>query len=263
MRWITGIPAAILLAFFLYKAPENMVLAVIWSLSLVGFNEFRRMTLSQLPVLHKVAGLLLTGGLCGYILLYPDGEALLLVLFGVLSLSCFLFFWEKSVFEKRLRDLALFVFGVLYCGILFSFLGLIRTLEHWPFWFILMLAATFLADTGAYVFGRLLGKHKLAPDLSPGKTIEGFLGGWLFAVIAVLIVRYLFLPDADLIKTLVLGTVIAFVGPVGDLSESLIKRAMQVKDSGSFLPGHGGLLDRVDALLFTAPCVYLFAKYIF
>jgi len=116
-----------------------------------------------------------------------------------------------------------------------------------------VLIAVFASDTAAYVAGRLLGSHKLAPTISPGKTWEGFVGGSLGAVFAAFIVLY---EDRDEFLTigqsLVLGLVIALAGPAGDLFESLVKRDMGVKDAGRLLGGHGGVLDRIDSLLFAS-----------
>ncbi|EKD42368.1 MAG: hypothetical protein ACD_73C00189G0006 [uncultured bacterium] len=263
-RWGFGFLAAILLSGILYIAPTSVILGLVTLLSIMAFVEYAQLTLPHISLFHKIVGALFSGGLCGFLLFGTNqGEFLIFILAGLFCLTCFLFFRGQTVYEERFRDLSVFFLGIIYCGFLFSFIGLVRTLSHWPFWLLTLLAATFLADTGAYVFGHWLGKNKLAPTLSPGKTIEGFFGGWLFALLAITLVRSLFWPEAPLIKSLILASIMACIGPIGDLSESLIKRAMNVKDSGRFLPGHGGLLDRLDALLFTAPCVYFFAKYIF
>ncbi len=120
-----------------------------------------------------------------------------------------------------------------------------------------------MADTGAYFTGHLIGKHKLAPLVSPGKTVEGFIGGIVASILAAFFCKFIFWREFAFVPCLILGTLIGIVGPIGDLSESLIKRSVNVKDSGQFIPGHGGLLDRVDALLFTAPTVYYYVKFLY
>ncbi len=123
-------------------------------------------------------------------------------------------------------------------------------------WLFLVLAITWLQDSAAYFVGRSLGRTKMAPVLSPKKTWEGFAGGMAISVLtAVAAVPLLGLPIGYLAATLI-GLAAGIAGPLGDLGESLIKRQLGVKDSGTLIPGHGGILDRMDSLLFTAPVVY-------
>jgi len=112
------------------------------------------------------------------------------------------------------------------------------------------------ADTGAYFAGKNLGKHKLAPSISPAKTWEGWAGGALLTLATGWAAGY-FLPDIPLSHRLVAAGVVAIFGPLGDLAESMLKRSAGVKDSGTFLPGHGGLLDRFDAFLLVLPVLAL------
>ncbi|NKI33370.1 phosphatidate cytidylyltransferase [Croceivirga thetidis] len=114
-------------------------------------------------------------------------------------------------------------------------------------------------DTFAYVVGRLIGKNKLYPSVSPKKTIEGFLGGFVFALVAsYLISKYVAVLDT--MQWLILASVVVFMGTLGDLLESKFKRVAKVKDSGAILPGHGGILDRLDSLVFAAPFAYFTLK---
>jgi phosphatidate cytidylyltransferase len=126
-------------------------------------------------------------------------------------------------------------------------------------WVALAIAVTFGNDSGAYFTGRAFGRHKLAPAISPGKTVEGALGGLVASLVVTLIARSLFLPELSLRDCVMIGVPAAIVGPVGDLVESLLKRAAGAKDSGRLLPGHGGILDRIDALLFVGAYVFLYA----
>jgi phosphatidate cytidylyltransferase len=134
---------------------------------------------------------------------------------------------------------------------------LLRDLEHGRLAAFTVLLAVFISDTAAYFVGRLIGRHKLAPVTSPGKTWEGFIAG---TVVAVLVPFFALYDERDtylaIWQALVLGAAIAVAAPLGDLFESLIKRDMQVKDSGTLLAGHGGVLDRLDALLFASVAGY-------
>ncbi len=128
-------------------------------------------------------------------------------------------------------------------------------------WVLLACATTWGGDTGAYFAGRAFGRRKLFPRISPAKTWEGFFGGLLSSVAAALMVRALVLPGLDLGHACALGLLGGVGGPVGDLVESMLKRAWGVKDSGKLLPGHGGMLDRVDALMVNVPLVLLYARW--
>jgi phosphatidate cytidylyltransferase len=151
----------------------------------------------------------------------------------------------------------------LYCGFLVGSVVAIRMRFGFG-WVILAFVVTWLNDTFAYFAGRFFGRHKMLPSISPKKTWEGFAGGALGSIVAGMILLAIFpagwLPGLTLAGCVVLGAVAAVLGPLGDLVESMLKRAAGVKDSGKLIPGHGGLLDRIDALLFVAPWVYLFAS---
>jgi phosphatidate cytidylyltransferase len=130
--------------------------------------------------------------------------------------------------------------------------------HHWIFFFLLVV---WLGDTGAYYVGRTLGRHKLAPRVSPKKTVEGSVGGLLGNALAALLSKKIFLPGASLASLLVLGGIIGVASQLGDLAESALKRGAGVKDSSNLLPGHGGLLDRIDGILFAAPVLFGYTKF--
>ncbi len=131
----------------------------------------------------------------------------------------------------------------------FSHAVLLRQLPHGNGIVIDVMIGTFLADTGAYFGGRLFGRRPLAPDISPNKTVEGLVCGMLVAIVAVFFASFYQQPWMTSGHALLLGLAIAVLGPIGDLFESLVKRSAGAKDSSGLLPGHGGVLDRVDALL--------------
>jgi phosphatidate cytidylyltransferase len=121
------------------------------------------------------------------------------------------------------------------------------------------LVAVYFGDTTAFYVGRAWGRKKLAPTISPGKTVEGGWGALGGSILGALLSKYLFLPQLSPVHALILGGAIGVLGQLGDLWESLLKRSAQVKDSGTLIPGHGGLLDRIDSVLFSAPLVYYYA----
>lgn len=154
--------------------------------------------------------------------------------------------------------------GLIYIPLLISSLVLLRGDSQdgvaWVFYILVLVAA---CDTGAFYAGTYLGKHKLCPSVSPKKTIEGFMGGMFFVLVIGLLAKYWYFPSFAWGSTVAFLILVSVVGPCGDLYESVLKRTGGIKDSGSIIPGHGGILDRIDALLFVAPVAYVFQAYIF
>ncbi|MDT7687704.1 MAG: phosphatidate cytidylyltransferase [Acidobacteriota bacterium] len=184
-------------------------------------------------------------------------------------------------FDKMILSVGSTVLGVLYVAFLGGHLLAVRTgfahsfvatetltlgasviskslSTHLLAFFFLVLMGS---DTGAYYTGRLLGKHKLAPSVSPGKTWEGAVGGMVASLLAAALAHYWFFPELALSAALPLAAVMNVLGVIGDLTESAFKRGAKAKDAAQILPGHGGLLDRLDSLLFNAPLIYYFALY--
>ena len=152
--------------------------------------------------------------------------------------------------------------GPLYVGGLLGTVGMLHRLEHGGAWVLLAMWLAWASDTGAYFAGRYFGKTKLYPSVSPSKTVQGSIGGLLGSLTGGLAAHFWFLPTLPLVDAVVLALVGGALGQMGDLVESLVKRSTGVKDSGSILPGHGGLLDRVDALMFTALACLIYASWI-
>lgn len=150
--------------------------------------------------------------------------------------------------------------GPFYIGGLFGVIALLFQQPHGGEWVLLSMLSGFWSDTGGYFVGRAYGKHKLYESVSPKKTVEGSIGGVAAAVLGGLIAHFWFLPSLSLVHAVLLSSAAALAGQAGDLCESLLKRSHGVKDSGAILPGHGGILDRVDALLFAAFMVWAYVQ---
>ncbi|MFZ5642404.1 MAG: phosphatidate cytidylyltransferase [Bacillota bacterium] len=157
-------------------------------------------------------------------------------------------------------DVAAGLTGTLYIG-LFAFFYLVRTLDGGLAWILTMLAATWAGDTVAYFIGKKMGKRKLAPSLSPGKTVEGALGGVIGSISGALLV-YMFYPLMSYPQLVAVGVLVGITGILGDLFESTLKRQAGMKDTGAIIPGHGGVLDRFDSMIFTAPAVYYYVTFV-
>ena len=258
-----GIPLVILAIWFDAPISWFTVLAAVWGLLAVG--EFYRLV--GVSKVRWLAGFGLAGTLlfilqplCPYTLALP----VLLTAAVVLSLVMLVFLPPREgVYSHWAWTMA----GVLYVGWLLSLLVALRVEpgtgafpEAGRNFVFLALFATFGSDTAAYFIGKAFGRHKLAPRISPGKTREGAIGGLFGAVIICL----LFTLDTPLQLPLnfgqaaLLGLLVSVFGQIGDLAESLLKRNFNIKESGNLMPGHGGLLDRMDSVVFAGAVVYLY-----
>jgi phosphatidate cytidylyltransferase len=183
-------------------------------------------------------------------------------------LSCYLVYlivlFTAIVFAKGKLDYTLVAsafMGVLYTSLSFTCIVMLR--EVGAYLYLLVFIGPWVSDIFAYLCGRLLGKHKLIPEVSPKKTVEGSIGGIIFTAIAFIvygmIIQRFFASDVsfNIITMAIVGAVISIIAQIGDLAASAIKRRFDVKDYGNLFPGHGGVLDRFDSVLLTAPVLYL------
>ena len=157
------------------------------------------------------------------------------------------------------------ILGAVYLGGLGGTVAALRTLpspDGGSWRVVLLLVTIVLSDSFAFFVGHGVGRRRLAPSISPGKSVEGAVGGLLGGVLGVFVVRALALPDLPKAHALVLGLLVSAMGILGDLDESLLKRWAGVKDSGTLFPGHGGMLDRLDSLLFAAPVLYYYFQHV-
>lgn len=164
--------------------------------------------------------------------------------------------------DDLLPAIAMGTFGMLYC-VLFPFFAVrLVALDEGPQWFLFLLLVVFFGDTFAYFGGRFLGRHKLMPLISPNKTLEGCVAGLIGSALAGTVHLRVVGMDVKLLDTLVFCLSCGFAAQSGDLLISLVKRVAQVKDSGHIMPGHGGILDRLDGVFIACPLVYAFAVYV-
>ncbi|MBI5508275.1 MAG: phosphatidate cytidylyltransferase [Deltaproteobacteria bacterium] len=189
----------------------------------------------------------------------PQGPTGPLVAVGVLLLFVAVLLRPDPI-DQSVGRAAAILFAAVYCGALIPYLSRLREVEDGAALAVIALCCTWGADTGAYFAGRAFGRHKLYPKVSPGKTWEGLSGGLVASVGLAFLIRWLFRTELAAPATLILGLIAALCGVAGDLFESLLKRSVGAKDSGTLLPGHGGVLDRFDALMFVAPAVYIYVE---
>ncbi len=176
--------------------------------------------------------------------------------------SVFIFFLNSFLGEREFKDAAVDAafkaLGMAYIALPFSYFALIGRLEDGKWWILFLFAVIWANDTFAYITGKTLGRHKLCPSISPKKTVEGALGGIAGGVAAALLFNHFAGMGAQWAVMIGLSVFLGLVGMAGDLAESVLKRAAGVKDSGSIVPGHGGVLDRTDSLIFTIPVLYYY-----
>jgi phosphatidate cytidylyltransferase len=230
----------------------------LWALALSG----GLLALHELYVMARELRPLVLGGYVGFVLALLGLQLgdLPWMLGGLLStfLFAFVVYALGGVRQSATSSFAVTLLGVAWVGGGIGCLLLIRDIPEFGFWAVMaVLFTVFAADTGAFFVGRAFGRHRLAPAISPKKSWEGFGGGLVAAVLVAFLVLY---RDRDEFLTipemLVLGLVIALASVVGDLFESAVKRDLDVKDSGRVLGGHGGMLDRLDSLLWAGPAAY-------
>lgn len=166
--------------------------------------------------------------------------------------------------KRTMKDIAITILGVLYIPFTLAFIKLILALPYGRFYILFVFCGAFVSDTFAFLVGSRIGKTKLAPDISPNKTVEGSIGGIIGVLIAFIILaligKYTLSINVNIIYWVFVALVASVAGQFGDLTASAIKRYCKIKDFGNIMPGHGGILDRFDSLMFVAPIVYIFIK---
>lgn len=252
---------AIILPVILFGGPLGVELMVPL-FGLIALHEFASMAFGERRW-WAMGGLVVSAGSVYASLLYAPEMFHGLTIVGA-ALFAFLYVLARpGGTTQGAADLAgRLVLGTVWIGGFLAFLPLLRRLDHGVAWIFLALAIPWLGDTGAYFAGRAFGKHKLYELISPKKTIEGYVGGIITATIGVFVIRGLYLSLLSPLDCVAIGVGIGTLAVLGDLAESLLKRAFGVKDSGKIMPGHGGLLDRIDSLLFVLPPLYGYAMWV-
>lgn len=229
-------------------------------ISFLGLLEFYRMALPAARVKGIVASIV--GSAFCLVFILPGIPILTAVTFLMLFYGLFSLIGVRDV-KNSAAETALLLMGVLYIPLLVSHLALLRGLPHGTSWIFLMLLIVMSGDTGAFYVGSAIGKRKLYPAVSPNKSIEGMLGGLAGSVLGAFAARAFFFPGLTPVDCVATALLVGLAGQLGDLFESLLKRSFGVKDSGNIFPGHGGMLDRLDSILFAAPTLYIYASNIY
>lgn len=268
-RIISGAIFTLILVLVMFVQIPLVDTILVFFLSVVGIYEYNKAfkTAGYKPISWlSYAGCLVlffTGGLI------DDQSKIMLLKIAVPAIVISLFtYMIISNLERTIIDIAITVFSLLYIPFMFSFIKLILAMDSGRvlIWYVFL--GAFASDTFAFLIGSKFGKTKLCPNISPNKTVEGSLGGIIGVVIAYILLNLIsskyFGIEINYVILIIAGIIAGIAGQFGDLSASAIKRFCKIKDFGNLIPGHGGILDRFDSVLFVAPIIYLFLKvYIF
>lgn len=252
---------AVVAALFFDPTPYSIAVLAALAIVLAGDEWLRMAMVSEDDPAWLVRVALGASGaaLVGLTVAFGVNEALAPTLTGSAVVLATSVLMRKKALPNAGRHMAFALAGLIYVPVLACVWPLLK-IDFGPEWLFLAMAATFCSDSFAYFAGRALGKHKLYEAVSPKKTIEGSVGGLVGGAAACVGFGHFWLtPELPLVHAIVLGLGSSVLGQIGDLVESMLKRTFGVKDSGNVLPGHGGMLDRVDALLFVAPLIYYYA----
>jgi phosphatidate cytidylyltransferase len=260
-RLLTAAVALPILILLLVKGSFFLFTCVILLCSFLGLSEFYRMALPDRRIEGVAASL--TGAFLPLAFLAHDSVKLLGAVTAIMLLSALLFLFSIRDIRQSSGEVALYLMGFLYVPLLLGHLILLRGLPFGVQWIFLLLTIVMAGDSAAYYIGSNFGRRKLYPVVSPNKSVEGSLGGIAGSLSGALAAKYLFFPQLTLADVVMTALLLGILGQLGDLFESLLKRSFGVKDSGRIIPGHGGILDRLDSILFAAPAAFYYALFVF
>jgi len=258
-RILTAVVLVALLAASLYLQPEQpmVFVAVLLVFLVLAWREFSGLAAEAGAAPLRGLGMLLAlSCAAAFALPHPGAPAAALGAAAVISTLAGLAAGQKHP-ALAVRRVVATIGGCVWLGLLPGFQVGLRYREHGIVWLVFLYVAVSAGDIFAFYGGRLLGRHALAPSLSPKKTIEGTVSGLVASTVGAAIVGYYWLPELGLISASLLGLSLGVVGQAGDLLESSLKRAAKTKDSSALLPGHGGVMDRIDSLLFGGAALYV------
>ena len=261
-RLLSGI-VLVILALILIITGEEVLLASTFLISCIGMYELYR-------VFHIEKSIMAWISYLGVFVFYVNlrltfVEDAMTIAMGYMILLMFAYVFTYPKFEAK-HIMASF-FGFFYVGVMLSYVYQIRSLDNGGYLAFLVFICSWGCDTCAYCVGKLIGKHKMSPKLSPKKSIEGAVGGVVGTALLTALYAYIFhlkmgIASQQIILLAVIAAIAGLISMVGDLTASAIKRNYDIKDYGHLIPGHGGIMDRFDSMIITAPIIFYLAKYL-
>lgn len=240
--------------------PEVLHLMVLLA-TFFGLREYYNLVLPRSTWIERFVGIGL-GLILSVILSSGDTKEISPFLFIVLFLLSVLSMTASKDLSSTIWKIGMTLFGILYIGFLLAYVSLIRNLMDGRLWVLFLIATIWAGDISALLSGSFFGRHKLYPKISPNKTFEGLGGAIIGSIIVAYLFAWLFLPHFEKGPCVLLAIGLGILGQFGDFTESMLKRSAQVKDSGNLIPGHGGMLDRIDSFLFSAPFLHYSLLYL-
>jgi len=256
-RWITAVVIVPALFTAIIYGPAILFSVIVMLLVLGGIFEYNTMVFNQGAHMEKGEGLLL--GLFIPVAAYVGNITAMFAMttFAVIIVFLlFLFHAKEGLID--LSGLTKVVFGLIYIPFMLSYIILMRQSDAGVQWVFFIIVLAFCGDVSAYYVGKSIGKRKLMPAVSAGKTVEGTLGLIIGSIVGCIVYALFFFRELPLFHVIIMAFMGSILGQLGDLCESTIKRYFAVKDSGFLFPGHGGVLDRLDSLIFIIPFVYYY-----
>jgi len=255
-RLATAAVAIPLLLALIFWAPVWGFSLVVSVLAVLALAEYASLAFPAQP--RERSGVLVLGLILIAAAARGPGADVFAALTLVVMLGLVAIVLGRSDFDRGLADLGLAMIGILYVGFLLPHFVWLRRIENGPAWITFVIAVGMAGDTGGYFAGRAFGRHRLIPGVSPGKTVEGAVGILAASLVAGAACKLILLRSRSWTEMLCLALAMGVLGQLGDLSESVMKRSFGAKESGWIFPGHGGVLDRIDSLLFPVSFVYYY-----
>ncbi len=249
------------IVFLLVAGPAAVLHLMVLLATFLGLREYYILALPRSKWLERTVGiglgviLSLLFSLGGMKEISPFLAALLLVL-------AVFFMADSEDLSSTISKMGIALLGILFIGFLLAYVSLIRNMPHGRIWVLFLIITVWAGDIFALLSGTFFGNHKLYPKISPNKTFEGLAGAIVGSILVALVFSWFFIPNLGTGRCALLAIGLAIFGQLGDFTESMLKRSAQVKDSGTLFPGHGGMLDRLDSFLFSAPFLHYSLLYL-
>jgi phosphatidate cytidylyltransferase len=241
--------------------PLEVLYLMVFLATFLGLREYYNLVLPHSSWMERTVGIGL-GLILSIIVSLGHTKEISPFFVTALFILSILFMATSKDLSSAISKMGMALFGILYIGFLLAYVSLIRNMANGRLWVLFLIATVWAGDIFALLSGSFLGKHKLYPKISPNKTFEGLGGAMIGSIIVAVVFAMMFIPHLEKVPCILLAIGLGITGQFGDFTESMLKRGAQVKDSGTLIPGHGGMLDRVDSFLFSAPFLHYSLLYI-
>ena len=243
------------IVFFVAAGPYVVLHLMVLLATFLGLREYYDLVIPHSKRIERVVGIGL-GSILSIIISFGNTYEISPFFVIVLLILSALFMVTSKDLSSTISHMGMALFGILFIGFLLAYVSLVRNTANGKAWVLFLIITVWSGDISALLSGSFLGRHKLYPKISPNKTFEGLGGGIAGSIIVALAFSWLFIPNLRKGACILLAIGLGILGQLGDFTESMLKRSAQVKDSGTLIPGHGGMLDRLDSFLFSAPFLH-------